>query len=200
MKKGLLILIFIISSSVFSQRYTILSGNLKNVKDISEYNCIFDYKDIQVNGFDSEEAYLKEKIEKRKNYNNGKDINGKAEKFEKEWYEDRENKYEPAFINYFNQMLEKENVKATKNPEAKYSMNIKTIWIYPGYELAKVEPAKISAIITIYETANPTNSILSIQFDKAIGIVKDYRKQGDRITGAYEKLAKNLTLQMKRFL
>lgn len=200
MKKGLLILIFIISSSVFSQRYTILSGNLKNVKDISEYNCIFDYKDIQVNGFDSEEAYLKEKIEKRKNYNNGKDINGKAEKFEKEWYEDRENKYEPAFINYFNKMLEKENVKATKNPEAKYSMNIKTIWIYPGYELAKVEPAKISAIITIYETANPTNSILSIQFDKAIGIVKDYRKQGDRITGAYEKLAKNLTLQMKRFL
>jgi hypothetical protein len=42
--------------------------------------------------------------------------------------------------------------------------------------------------------------LLVIAFDKSIGVVKDYRVQGDRIKGAYEKLAKNLTLQMKRFL
>lgn len=185
---------------LFSQRYKILSGDLKNIKGISEYYCVFDYKDMQVNGFDSEEAFLKEKIEKRKKYDNGKDLKGKAIAFEKDWFEDRINKYEPAFMNYFNEMLEKENVKATKNSQAKYVMNIKTTWIYPGYEVADVEPAKISALITIYETSNPNNTILSIQFEKAIGIVKDYRKQGDRIAGAYEKLAKNLTIQMKRFL
>ena len=66
--------------------------------------------------------------------------------------------------------------------------------------MANVEPAKISATITIYETANPSNVLLVIAFDKSIGVVKDYRVQGDRIKGAYEKLAKNLTLQMKRFL
>ena len=185
---------------LFSQRYTIISGDLKSLKGIYEYNCVFDYKGMQVNGFDSEEAFLKEKIEKRKKYDDGKDLKGKAESFEKDWFEDRIKKYEPAFMNYFNTMLEKENVKATKSDQTKYTMSVKTIWIYPGYEVANVEPAKITAVITFYETSNPSNVILSIQFDKAIGIVKDYRGQGDRITGAYEKLAKNLTIQMKRFL
>jgi hypothetical protein len=41
---------------------------------------------------------------------------------------------------------------------------------------------------------------VAVEFDKSIGIVKDYRKQGDRIKGAYEKLAKSLTIQMKRYL
>jgi hypothetical protein len=201
MKKQLLLFVFTLTTfSVFSQRYTILSGDLKNVKGISEYHCTFDYKDMQVNGFDSEAAFLKEKIEKRQKYNDGMDIKGKAVKFEKDWFEDRVNKYEPAYINYFNARLEKEKVKAVINPSAQYTMNVKTTWIYPGYELAQVEPAKISAIITIFETANPSNVLLAIEFDKSIGIVKDYRKQGDRIAGAYEKLAKNITLQMKRFL
>lgn len=199
-KYRILIVAFLGYSSLFSQRFDIISGNLKNVKGITEYHCTFDYKDMQVNGFDSEADFLKEKIAKRQKYDDGKDLKGKAVQFEKDWFEDRANKYEPAYINYFNARLEKEKVKAVVNPQAKYTMNVKTTWIYPGYELAQVEPAKISAIITIFETANPSNVLLAIEFDKSIGIVKDYRKQGDRIAGAYEKLAKNLTLQMKRFL
>lgn len=201
MTKQLFLFLFIFTSfSVFGQRFKILSGDLKNLKDITEYNCTFDYKDMEVNGFESEEAFLKDKIEKRKNYDDGKDLKGKAAAFEKDWFEDRKNKYEPGFIAYFNEQLEDKNIKAGTNPEAKYTLNVKTTWIYPGYEVANVEPAKISATITIYETANPSNVLLVIAFDKSIGVVKDYRVQGDRIKGAYEKLAKNLTLQMKRFL
>jgi hypothetical protein len=201
MKTHTLLFLFIFTSfSVFGQRYKILSGDLKNLKEITEYNCTFDYKDMEVNGYESEEAFLKDKIEKRKKYDNGQDLKGKAVAFEKDWFEDRKNKYEPGFINYFNEQLEDKNVKAVTNPEAKYTLNVKTTWIYPGYEVANVEPAKISATITIYETANPSNVLLVIAFDKSIGVVKDYRVQGDRIKGAYEKLAKNLTLQMKRVL
>lgn len=201
MKKQLLLfLLFLFSLPIFSQRYTILSGDLKNLKGIPEYYCTFDYKDMEVNGFESEQAFLKDKIDKRKQYDNGQDLKGKAIAFEKDWYEDRQNKYEPAFINYFNEQLESEDVKAGTNTECKYTLNVKTTWIYPGYEVAQVEPAKISAVITIFETANPSNVLVVIAFDKSIGIVKDYRAQGDRIKGAYEKLAKNLTIQMKRFL
>lgn len=201
MKKQLILSLLIITSfNVFGQRFKILSGDLKNLKDITEYNCTFDYKDMEVNGYESEEAFLKDKIEKRKKYDDGKDLKGKAASFEKDWFEDRKNKYEPGFINYFNELLEDKNIKAGTNPEAKYTINVKTTWIYPGYEVASVEPAKISAIISIYETVNPSNVALVIEFDKSIGVVKDYRAQGDRIKGAYEKLAKNLTLQMKRFL
>src|SRR6478672_12492651 len=199
MKKHLTALLILFAAApVFSQRYTVLSGDLKNVKGISEYNCTFDYKDMEVNGYESEAEFLKDKVEKRKKYDNGKDLKGKAEAFEREWFSDRKDKYEPAFIDYFNKQLEKENVKAGRNPSAQYTMTVKTTWIYPGYEMAQTEPAKISAIITIYETANPQHIMLAIEFEKSIGIVKDYREQGDRIKGAYEKLAKNLTLQMKR--
>lgn len=201
MKKHFILFLLIFTSlSSFGQRFKILSGDLKNLKDITEYNCTFDYKDMEVNGYESEEAFLKDKIDKRKKYDDGKDLKGKAAAFERDWFEDRKNKYEPGFINYFNELLEEKKVKATTNPEAKYTLNVKTTWIYPGYEVASVEPAKISAIITIYETTNPSNVLLAIEFDKSIGVVKDYRAQGDRIKGAYEKLAKNLTLQMKRFL
>ncbi len=200
MKQLQFIVIFLVSSQLYSQRFTVLTGDLKNVKGISEYYCTFDYKGMEVNGFESEEAYLKEKINKRRQYDNGQDLKGKAVSFEKDWYEDRKNKYEPGFIDYFNEQLESKNVKAGTNPESKYTLALKTTWIYPGYEVAQVEPAKISAIITIFETANPSNVIVVVEFDKSIGLVKDYRKQGDRIKGAYEKLAKSLTIQMKRYL
>jgi hypothetical protein len=199
-KTSILLLLFLISHITFGQRFDILSGKLENLKGISEYNVLFDYNDLQVNGFDSEAAYLKEKIEKRKNYDNGKDLKGKAEKFEKDWYADRQDKYEPAFIDYFNKRFENGEVIVGKNSEAKYTMTLKTLWVYPGYELAQVEPAKISAIITISETANPSNILLAIKFEKSIGIIKDHREQGDRIAGAYEKLAKNLVIQLKRIL
>jgi hypothetical protein len=200
-KKSIVFLFLCISSiSVYSQRYKILSGDLRNLSEIKEYYCTFDYTGMEVNGYESEEAFLKDKIEKRKKYDNGQDLKGKAAAFEKDWFEDRKNKYEPGFIGYFNEQLKDENVKITPNPDTKCTITIKTTWIYPGYEVANVEPAKISAIITVSETLNPSNVLLSISFEKSIGVVKDYRGQGDRIKGAYEKLAKNLTLQMKRFL
>jgi hypothetical protein len=150
MKKQLFLFLFLFTSfSVFSQRYKILSGDLKNLKDITEYNCTFDYKDMEVNGYDSEEAFLKDKIEKRKKYDDGKDLKGKAAAFEKDWFEDRKNKYEPGFIAYFNEQLEDKNIKAGTNPEAKYTLNVKTTWIYPGYEVASVEAAYMKPLILL---------------------------------------------------
>lgn len=127
------------------------------------------------------------------------DIEGKLEKFKKDWYEDRKNKYEPKFIECFNKKFEKGEINVSKNLEAKYSLDIKTTWIYPGYF---AEPAKISATMTFMETTNSKKFLVFIAFEKAIGFeYRDFnRDQGDRIAGAYEKLAKNITIQLKRFL
>ncbi|SFB11525.1 hypothetical protein SAMN05660845_1695 [Flavobacterium swingsii] len=195
MKKSILLFFLIFSPFVSAQRFDILSGDLKNLKDISEYKVTFDYSNLVVNGFDSEEAYLKDKMGKRDH------IEGKAEKFKENWYSDRENKYEPKFINYFNNKFENKEVKVAKNIDAKYTMNVKTTWIYPGYVLGKVEPAKLSAIITVFETENPKNVLVKIKFEKLIGLAYELNSdQGYRIAGAYEKLAKNFTIQLKRFL
>lgn len=197
MNKITIICSLFVISFASAQRYNILSGNLKSLKEISEYNVTFDYAGLNVQGFESEEAYLSEKMAKR----NEKE--GRAEKFKKDWYEDRENNYEPKFIEYFNKRFEKGEIKVAKNSAAKYTMNVKTTWIYPGYNVvAGVEPAKISAIITVTEAGNPNTILVAIEFEKSIGLEQgqfDF-DQGYRIAGAYERLAKNLVIQLKRFL
>lgn len=192
-----IIVLFLFATSVLSaQRFNLLTGKLSNLKGISEYNITFDYSELKVHGFETEAAYLKEKMDKRMN------VEGKAEKFEKDWYEDRTTKYEPGFITYFNERFENGEVQGGKKPAAKYTMNIKTTWIYPGYSVGgSVEPAKVSAIITVSETANPQEVLVAVEFERSIGIEHGpLSVQGDRIATAYEKLAKNITMQLKRFL
>ncbi|WP_264564791.1 hypothetical protein [Flavobacterium sp. N3904] len=196
--KGKIVLLFLFFISVVSaQRFDIVSGKLNNLKGISEYNVTFDYTDQKVQGFETEEDFLKDKMDKRK------EVAGESEKFRKDWFNDRENKYEPKFIEYFNKRFEKGEIKCEKNSELKYTMNIKTTWIYPGYSVVAVaQPAKISAIITVVETANPKNVLVEMEFDKSIGLAQgtfDF-DQGYRIAGAYQKLAKNMVMQLKRFL
>lgn len=194
MKNPLLILaLSLVSFQSFSQRFTILSGDLKKLKGVSLYNVTFDYTNLKVHGFETEADYLSEKKLKRS------DKEGKAEQFEKDWYENRKNKYEPAFIAYFNKKFEKAEVICSENNKIKCTMNVKTTWIYPGYFS---EPAKISAIITFTETTNSNNLLFSLEYEKTIGYENHEfnGNLGERIVGAYEKLAKNITLQLKRLL
>ncbi len=190
----LLLLLLFFNQDGFSQQ-KIRQGNFKNLKGISSYTVTFDYSDLQVHGFDSEEAFLKEKMEKRAHKE------GEAEKFRADWYADRSTKYEPQFIAYFNRRFDNGEISVTNNSQNQHTMHIKTTWIYPGYNVvAGNEPAKISAVITIFETGNPTNVLLEVEFTRSIGLegsTFDF-DQGYRIAGAYEKLAKNMVMQLKK--
>jgi hypothetical protein len=197
MKKSVVLLFLFFMSVASAQRFDVLSGKVSNLKGISAYNVTFDYTNQKVQGFDSEEAYLADKMDKRK------EVEGESEQFRKDWFDDRENKYEPKFMEYFNKRFEKGEIKCEKNSDLKYTMNIKTTWIYPGYSVVAVaQPAKISAVITVVETANPKNILVQMEFDKSIGLGQGTFEfdQGYRIAGAYEKLAKNMVMQLKRFL
>jgi hypothetical protein len=195
--KQYFLFIFIFWVGVTFSQQKILEGNFKNLKGISKYTVTFDYSGLQVHGFDSEEEYLKEKMEKRAHKE------GEAEKFKSDWYADRSAKYEPKFIEYFNKRFDKGEIILAKDSNAKHTMNVKTTWIYPGYNVvAGNEPAKISAIITIFETENPTDILLKVEYTRSIGLEEgmfDF-DQGYRIAGAYEKLAKNIVMQLKRLL
>ena len=58
MKFAFLLLFLNISFVVSAQEITVVSGNYKNLKTVSEYNLVFDYSDLTVTDFESEEAYL----------------------------------------------------------------------------------------------------------------------------------------------
>ncbi|WP_136668450.1 hypothetical protein [Flavobacterium sp. H122] len=190
MKFKFLFLILFVISSGYSQRFKILEGELENLKNINSFNAEFNYENIEVHGFKSEEEFLKEKMEKRNA------DPGKAEEFRANWFSNREKYYNPAFIDYFNKYFKNQECKIAS--EAAHLMKVNLTWIYTGYA---VEPAKLSTVIDFYDVNNPSKKLLSIQFDKVIGLEKKMIavNEHDRIIGAFEKLAKNLAIQLKRF-
>jgi hypothetical protein len=194
MRKHFTIILCILTLAVTAQG-TVVTGSFKNLAAVKEYNVAFDYTNIKVAHFDTEEDFLKDKMGKREGE--------KAENFRAKWFADREANYEPKFIAYFNKRMEGKGVTVAKNPAASYTMTVKTLWLYPGYNVGVgLEEAKITAIVTVFETANPSNILLKVEYDKSPGLEpEEYAfDSGNRIAGAYEKLAKNFTMQLRRFV
>ncbi len=191
MRKLLLLALVMLTTVSFAQKK--LEGNIKNLKGISEYNLVFDYEGLKVHKFETEEDFLKEKMDKREAKYPGE---GRGERFKKSWFADRENLYEPKYMDSFNKRFKKQEVKALKGLEsAKHTMVVKTTWIYPGYNVGVMkQPSKVNATITVYETANPDNILCSVAYKNMPGsnfYGADYNS-GMRIAESYAKLAKEM--------
>lgn len=185
--KKVVIAVFFVSSMITAQDMKVLSWDFKNLKGVTEYNLTFDYSNLKVDEFETEEAFLNDKMKKREE-------NGTDDDFKKSWFADRENRYEPKFIESFNKRFNNGEIKASKDLKtAKYTIKAKTTWIYPGYNVGVWrQNAKINAVITIFETVNPSNVLASIEYKNVPGngaMGYDYNS-GYRISEAYAKLAK----------
>ncbi|RZJ72504.1 hypothetical protein [Flavobacterium sp.] len=192
MKKAMLLLL-VVSSAAFAQKVKKESGDFKALKGITEFNLVFDYEGLTVDKFKSEEEFLADKMKKREE-------KGTDEDFRKSWFGDRERRYEPKFIESFNKRFDGK-VKADKNlASAKYTMKIQTIWLHPGYNIAiSRSDSKLTARVTVFETANPSNVLLSVLYEKTPGsgaFGGDF-DSGYRISEAYAKLAKELAGDIK---
>lgn len=188
-RKILLIVSIVFITVGYSQRFKELEGKFENLSAVNSFKVEFNYEKIQVHGFDSEEDFLNEKMEKRKADPE------KAENFKKEWFLNREKYYNPAFVNYFNTYFKKGECKIVD--DSPYLMKVNLTWIYPGYA---IEPAKLSATIEFIDTTN-SKKLLVVHFDKVIGFEKNVVvvvNEHERVIGAFEKLAKNLAIQLKR--
>ena len=198
MKKILIVAVVLFSSVMIAQRGEILSGDISKLKEITEYNLTFDYSNLNVDRV-SEEQFLIDKMKKRQG--NGKDI-----AFQNNWFADRENRYEPKFIESFVKRFKDGKVKASKNlATAKYTMDIKTTWIHPGFNVVIMHNSSlIKTIVTVFETSNPENKLVSIEYDRVPGKGKfagplgflDYNS-GYRISESYAKLAKIVAVNIK---
>ncbi len=189
MKKQFTILFVFVATICFSQKAKVLEGDFKSLKGISEYNIVFDYTDVQIPKFKSEEEFLKEKMEKR-----DKKEPGTGETFKESWFADRENRYEPKFIESFNKRFENGEVKVDRDmASAEYTMKINTTLLSAGYNIGiSRKDAMIDAIITIYKNENPDKAILVVKYTGAVGAGAhghDY-DSGYRISECYAKLAK----------
>lgn len=189
MKKQVsLIILLIIASFSYAQKMKVQEGNIKNLKDINQYSLVFDYSDLEIPKFKNEAEFLKDKMEKRE-----KKEAGSGEEFKKNWFNDREERYQPKFIESFNKRFKNNEITVTDNDTSNYIMHIHTTKIYPGYNVGIMRHnAEISVTISVYSKANPDKilfkgSYKDVQGAGAMGY--DYNS-GYRISECYAKSAK----------
>lgn len=202
MKFAYLLLLINFSFAVAAQEITITSGDFKNLKNISEYNLVFDYSNLNVTDFESEEAYLQKTMLEKEQAKPGN-----ARVFREEWFGDRAYRYEPRYIKAFNEYF-KEKVKVIKErPDLPYTMKIHTTEIYPGYNNGFTRKSgNLEVTISVYESENPENILFSANItdvectysgDKATLEGFDFH-QGERIAYGYWNLAKFFAKHLRR--
>ena len=183
MKNLVLITTFLITTTLLAQKVEITKGDWGNLKGVSAYNVEFDYSNLQIPKYDSEEEFLKDKMAKREEKEPGT-----GEIFKTSWYSDREEFYEPRFIETFNERYKDGAVKVGKDIGAEYTMNIHTTMIYPGYNVGAVRHnSKVELTLTIYKTGDPDNIIFQGDYTKIEGQGNggfDFNS-GQRIADAY---------------
>ncbi len=177
---------------MFAQKAEIKQGSWENLKGITKYNLVFDYSDLEIPKYDNEEEFLKDKMAKREEKEPGA-----GERFKKSWFADREERYEPKFIESFNKRFKNGEVEVGKNLDgAEYTIKVHTIFLYPGYNVGVMrQNAKVSAVLTFYKNDAPDDILFEVKYIKAEGfgaLGNDYNS-GYRISEAYAKLAKTLT-------
>ncbi len=188
---AILILVFaILAAPGFAQKAKLYMGKANVLKDQKTINVIFDYENMGVGKYGSEDDYINERREEK----NKKDP-GSGDKWAEEWKSNRSNRFEPKFFELFNKNISSKKAKAGNYPDAKYTIIVKTTYTEPGWNVGVMRvPAHINVDIWIVETANLTKpkaklSILKVRGQDAMGF--DF-ETGRRLEESYAKCGKSL--------
>lgn len=190
MKCTALVALVFLSINTNAQKIKTTDGDLSILANESTINIEFIYDGMSVGKFDNEKEYIKAKTEE---YN--KKEPGRGDTWAKSWVADRASRFEPKFIELF-QESSSMTVKAT----SKYTLIFKTTSTEPGYNIViKRKNAEIDAEVWIVETANKTKKIATITVSNAPGRMfggNDY-DTGSRIAEAYAVAGKKLGKYIK---
>jgi len=185
MRYAILICVLVISISGFAQKVKVIEGNLNPLKGQKSIKVQFTYNDMIVGKDLTEPAYIKRKREEYDAKEPGRGAN-----WEKNWFEDRERRFEPKFFELFQKYAE-----MSTTGDAKYTLIFHTVRTEPGWNVGVARAsARIDAEVSIVETANQGNVIAKITVVNAPGsgaMGYDF-DSGLRIQEAYAKSGKEL--------
>lgn len=203
MKKTALVLslAFVALSGIsFGQKIVSIEGEKTPafLKGQTNINVEFDYSDMAVGKFKSEQDYINEKVEE---YN--KDEPGRGDKWRESWIGSRERVYHPKFMTLFNKGLEKNGISGEEGIDAQYTLIVHTYFTEPGFNVGVVsQPAGVSFEYIFVETENrekivakyrqekvPGAQAMGMDFDTSTRISESYAKAG-KMLAAF--IAKNL--------
>ncbi|WP_432670178.1 hypothetical protein [Flavobacterium sp. SM2513] len=169
MKKNAVLFLLLFTGVVMAQKVDVKKGDFKFLSNQKEINVEFVYSNLKLLKEEfSEEEYVK---------NRSEDLNekskGTGDVWKKKWEGSKEFIWNPKFLELANVVLSKEKVNLVFQEglaNAKYTLIVDVVWIYPGWDAAVMkQPAKVSTILRFVETANRNNVVLEIHTDKAPG-------------------------------
>ena len=181
-----------------AQKISQQSGDVTMLAGQNKLLVQYDFKDLDIGKEGSEDAYLKKKKE---------DLNakepGKGVKFVEGWEKNKTERYEPKFEELFNKELEGKMTLSSSNKDAKYTLIVKTLTLYPGFNVGVMKyPAYVSFAFVIVETANAGkelarmelrevqgSQVMGMDFDAGSRLQESYAKAGKILAKYIEKKA-----------
>ena len=185
-----LIMVLFCSPDSQAQRIKTTSGDENILKGETTINIEFVYDGLSVGKYDKEADYIKAKTDE---YN--KKEPGRGDSWAKSWVSDRESRFEPRFINEF-----QDATGMTVKKDAKYTLVFKTTSIEPGYNIViSRKNAEIDAVAWIIETGKPDKKLAEFTINNAPGRIYGgyHYDTGTRIQEAYAVSGKRLGKYLK---
>lgn len=196
MIKNVITVFFILLASVsFSQKMKITQGDYKFLKGEKELNLEMDYSSMKFYKKNlDEKAYIDKRMD------DITDDKGKqeAEKWRKDWEYSKNTTFVSKFLASINK---KSPIQvAENNLKAKYTLIVKTVWIYPGWFGGVMEqPAKVTTLLKFVETQNPDRVLLEIKSKDVVGTSYiGVPNNNDRIAEGYAKTGKSLGKRLSK--
>lgn len=189
-------LIAITSVAFAGAKVKLTSGSLASLKG-KTILVQFDYSAMGVGKFKSEDDY----INKKKAEYNEKEA-GRGDQWAKAWKADRENRFEPKFMELITKYGEKSGVKFVTSGTADYTMVVKTTFTEPGYNVYVMRaPALINSTSTIKSNSGGSIAVITVtkatgstfggyDFDTGVRITEAYALTGKVIGALFSKLLK----------
>ncbi|MBS4012486.1 MAG: hypothetical protein KGZ97_01830 [Bacteroidetes bacterium] len=195
MKKLLMLSIaLLIASTGFSQKIKLISGSLSSVKGEDVLEIQFTYDNMRV-GKMTEEDYVRDKRAEA----DKKDGDG-GDRWHNAWLADRDNRFEPKFIELFNKYAAKADIIVDQYREdTKYIMVVNTYFIEPGFNVGiSSKPAFVNMKISFVERSNPDRPVAVFDIIQARGSTAF--DLGHRVQESYALAGKKFGAAMKKFL
>jgi hypothetical protein len=184
MKKLLLLFFLGISLHGLAQRIKLVEGNASALKGQHSINFEFTYEGIRVGKYATEKDYIDDK---KADYN--KKDPGKGDKWEKDWFNDRKERFEPRFIESFTA------AGFSDKQDAQYTLIFNTGFIEPGFNVAVMRrPAYIDGVAVLVATGDkskviakwtidnaPGRDIMGYDFDTGLRLQESYATAGKRL-------------------
>lgn len=184
----------ILSLAAAAQKFSLASGNLSALKGTTKMNVRFDYSDMTVTTKNlPEDQFISQKTAE---YN--KKEAGKGDTWATAWVADRENRFEPRFIESFQDAT---GIAMGEYPDAPYTLVFHTTHSETGYNIGvSRRNAYIDGVARIVATNNPSEVLAEVKMDNAPGRIFggfDF-DTGTRLQECYAVAGKKLGAFLKK--